>query len=97
MEFSKPSFLLTIDGKYNLYRLHLLVNTEQTVYAVYMPAKGKTPLNLNIAPDLLARVDKFRFKRMIATRTEAIELLLSAGLKANPEKPAAEKAAKAAE
>ena len=27
-----------------------------------------------------------RFKRMIATRTEGIELLLNAGLKANPEK-----------
>lgn len=52
-----------------------------------MPAKGKTPLNLNIDPDLLARIDKFRFKRMFATRTEAIEFLLEAALKLNPERP----------
>jgi hypothetical protein len=53
-----------------------------------MGAKGKTPLNMNIDPDLLARIDKYRFKRMFATRTEAMEALLEAGLKANPEKPA---------
>jgi metal-responsive CopG/Arc/MetJ family transcriptional regulator len=53
-----------------------------------MPAKGKTSISLNIDPELLARVDKYRFKRMVASRTEAIELLLEAGLKANPENPA---------
>jgi hypothetical protein len=59
------------------------------VYSIYMPAKGKTPLNMNIAPELLARIDKYRFKRMFATRTEAIEFLLDAALKLNPEKPTA--------
>ena len=54
-----------------------------------MAAKGKTPLNLNIDPELLARVDKYPHRRMFATRTEAIETLLDAGLKANPENPAA--------
>jgi len=53
-----------------------------------MPAKDKTPLNMNIDPSLLARIDKFRFKRMFATRTEAIEFLLDAALKLNPERPA---------
>ena len=56
---------------------------------MYMPAKGKTPLNINIAPELLARIDKYRFKRMFATRTEAIEFLLESALKLNPERPAA--------
>jgi hypothetical protein len=51
-----------------------------------MPAKGKTPLTLNIDPDLLARIDKYRFRRMFPTRTEAIEFLLDAGLKLNPER-----------
>ena len=59
------------------------------MYAIYMAAQGKTPLNMNIAPELLARIDKYRFKRMFATRTEAIEFLLDAALKANPERPAA--------
>ena len=53
-----------------------------------MAAKGKTAINLNLDPELLARIDKYRFKRMFATRTEAMEALLDAGLKANPEKPA---------
>ncbi len=51
-----------------------------------MPAKGKTPLNMNIAPELLARIDKYRFRRMFATRTEAIEFLLDVALKLNPER-----------
>ena len=55
-----------------------------------MPAKGKTPLNMNIDPELLAKIEKYRFKRMFATRSEAIEFLLEAALKLNPdrEKPA---------
>ena len=51
-----------------------------------MPAKGKKALNLNINPDLLSRVDRYRFKRMFATRTEAIEFLLDAALKLNPDR-----------
>jgi hypothetical protein len=75
----------------------------KTVYIVYnllstqsrrcilstMPAKGKKPLNLNIDPDILARIDTYRFKRMFATRTEAIEFLLDAALKMNPPRPPA--------
>jgi metal-responsive CopG/Arc/MetJ family transcriptional regulator len=59
-----------------------------------MAAKGKMPLNLNVDPDLLARIDKYRFKRMFATRSEAIMFLIEAALKLNPEreKPAAGKA-----
>jgi hypothetical protein len=53
-----------------------------------MPAKGKTAINLNIDPELLARIDKYRFKRMFASRTEAIEFLLEHALKLNPERPA---------
>ena len=53
-----------------------------------MPAKGKTPLNMNMDPDLLARVDKYRFKQMFASRSEAIEFLLDVALKANPQRPA---------
>lgn len=74
-------------GLYNLYRLYEIVNTEKMVYSIYMPAKGKTALNLNIDPNLLGRVDKYRFKRMFASRTEAIEFLLDAALKINPERP----------
>lgn len=52
-------------------------------------AKTETkPLNMNIRAELLERIDKYRHKRMFATRTEAIEALLEAGLKANPERPA---------
>lgn len=49
-------------------------------------AKSDTtkPLNMNINIDLLERIDRYRFKRMFPTRTEAIEALLEAGLKANP-------------
>lgn len=78
---------LSVGGKDNLYRLHLIVNTVYIVYASYMGAKGKSALNMNIAPDLLARIDKYRFKRMFATRSEAIEFLLEAALKLNPDRP----------
>lgn len=43
-------------------------------------------LTLNIDIDLLDRVDKYRFKRMFASRTEAIEFLLDYALKQNPER-----------
>jgi metal-responsive CopG/Arc/MetJ family transcriptional regulator len=62
-----------------------------------MPAKGKTPLNMNIDPELLARIEKYRFKRMFATRSEAIEFLLEAALKLNPDKPEAAKGTAKAE
>jgi metal-responsive CopG/Arc/MetJ family transcriptional regulator len=51
-----------------------------------MPAKGKTPLNMNIDPELLVKIDKYRHRRMFATRSEAIFFLLEYALKANPEK-----------
>ena len=38
--------------------------------------------------DLLARIDTYRHKQMFATRTEAIEVLLEAGRKAKPKRPA---------
>ena len=41
--------------------------------------------------EILAQVDKYRFKRMFASRTEAIEVLLKAGLKVNPANPKVEK------
>jgi hypothetical protein len=75
----------------NIYGICQLVNTEYTVYPIFMAAKGKTAINMNIDPDLLARIDKYRFKRMFPTRTEAMETLLETGLKTNPEKPAAPK------
>lgn len=48
---------------------------------------GTKPLNMNIGADLLDRIDKYRFKRMFASRTEAIEFLLEAALKLNPSPP----------
>jgi len=55
-------------------------------------AKRETQvLHMNIDKVLLERIDKYRFKRMFASRSEAIEVLLETGLKANPEKPAVPK------
>lgn len=59
-----------------------------------MAKMNTKPLNMNINVDLLERIDKYRFRRMFPTRSEAIEALLDAGLKVNPErkqKPVAEK------
>jgi len=53
-----------------------------------MPPKGKVAISLNLDPDLLARIDKYRFKRMFASRTDAIWTLPEAGVKVNPENPA---------
>jgi hypothetical protein len=39
---------------------------------------------MNVDQKLLTRVEKYRFKRMFPTRTEAIEALLEAGLGAEP-------------
>jgi hypothetical protein len=52
-----------------------------------MPGKRKIQVNMNLDPELLARVEKYRLNRMFATRSEAIEALLDAGLKVNPEHP----------
>jgi metal-responsive CopG/Arc/MetJ family transcriptional regulator len=57
-----------------------------------MPPKAKRPegkvtLNMNIDKELMARIDQYRFKRQFAARTEAIEWLLKAALKLNPERP----------
>jgi metal-responsive CopG/Arc/MetJ family transcriptional regulator len=47
---------------------------------------GTKPLSMNINGVLLDRVDKYRFKRMFRTRSEAIEFLLDFALKINPER-----------
>ncbi len=46
---------------------------------------------MNIDTALLERVDKYRFKKMFATRSEAIEFPLEAALELNPERPAVPK------
>jgi metal-responsive CopG/Arc/MetJ family transcriptional regulator len=51
-----------------------------------MAKRDAKPLNMNIDADLLERIEKYRFKRMFASRSEAIEFLLEAGLKLNPER-----------
>ena len=56
-----------------------------------MVKRATKPLNMNIDAALLERVEKYRFKRMFATRSEAIEFLLDTALKANPERPRAPK------
>ncbi len=52
-----------------------------------MAKKETKPLNMNIDRALLARIDKYRFKRMFPSRSGAIESLLEAGLKLNPGRP----------
>jgi hypothetical protein len=47
---------------------------------------GTKPLSMNISAALLDRVDKYRFKRMFPTRSEAIEFLLDVALKLNPKR-----------
>ena len=47
---------------------------------------GTKPLNMNIDAVLLDRVDKYRFKRMFPSRSEAIEFLLDVALRINPER-----------
>jgi len=57
-------------------------------------AKRETkPLNMNIDATLLDRVEKFRFKQMFASRSEAIEFLLDAALKSNPKRASSSPAA----
>jgi len=55
-----------------------------TIYTEFMPAKGKTPLNINIDTALLEKIDKYRHRRMFSTRTEAIEFLLQFAVSKNP-------------
>ena len=54
-----------------------------------MAKKETKPLNMNIDKALLDRIEKYRFKRMFASRSEAIEFLLEHALKANPDRPEA--------
>jgi metal-responsive CopG/Arc/MetJ family transcriptional regulator len=55
-------------------------------------SKRKTRiLNMHIDETLMEQVEKFRHKRMFPSRAEAIDVLLRAGLKANPERPPAPK------
>lgn len=69
-----------------------LVNTIITAYCEYTASKRETQvLHMNIDTALLERVDKYRFKKMFATRSEAIEFPLEAALELNPERPAVPK------
>jgi metal-responsive CopG/Arc/MetJ family transcriptional regulator len=49
-----------------------------------MPEKETKVLNMNIDKDLLDRIEKYRFRRMFKSRSEAIEFLLDYALRANP-------------
>src|SRR5262249_18286125 len=88
--FTVVKSITTVMTIYTVYT-NLSIPNIRHILALYMPAKGKTSLSLNIDPDLLARIDKYRHRRMLVTRTEAREFLLDAGLKANPEKPTPKK------
>ena len=46
--------------------------------------KASVPLNIKLDKGVWERVEKFRFRRMFPTRTQAIEFLLDYALKANP-------------
>jgi metal-responsive CopG/Arc/MetJ family transcriptional regulator len=63
-----------------------IVNRIFLGYTVNMANKETKPLNMNIDKALLERVDKFRFKQMFASRSQAIEFLLDVALKANPQR-----------
>jgi metal-responsive CopG/Arc/MetJ family transcriptional regulator len=64
-----------------------LVNIIIAVYALYMAKRETQVLHMNIGKPLLERIDKYRFKRMFQSRSEAIEFLLERALKLNPERP----------
>jgi metal-responsive CopG/Arc/MetJ family transcriptional regulator len=66
----------------------LIVNRMFLGYTLYMAERETKPLNMNIDKALLDRVEKYRFKQMFASRSEAIEFLLDAALKVNPQRPA---------
>jgi len=48
--------------------------------------KGSKPVNLNFRIELMERVERYRFRQMFETKTEAMEFLLEFALKANPKK-----------
>jgi metal-responsive CopG/Arc/MetJ family transcriptional regulator len=48
--------------------------------------KGTKPLNINLSDELWAKIDKYRFKEMFASRTEAIVYLLTYALKQSPKR-----------
>jgi hypothetical protein len=70
-----------------------IVNIKRIWYTDRMQKSATKPLHMNINADLLERVEKYRFKRMFATRSEAIEFLLEAALKLNPDRPKKDSAA----
>ena len=49
-------------------------------------ATDKPRILLTVSEDLLERIDDYRFNNRIANRSEAIRLLVEAGLKAKPKK-----------
>jgi len=52
-----------------------------------MAAKDKQALNINIKPEIISAVDRYQHKKMMKTRTLAIEHLLEFALKQNPPGP----------
>ena len=54
--------------------------------------EGTKVLNMNIDKGLLERVERYRFRQMFPTQSEAIEFLLQHALKANPARPGVQKA-----
>jgi hypothetical protein len=68
-------------------RVDTLVNTIYTIYSVYMgKPEGTKALNINLNTELWEHIDKWRFREMFATRTEAIAWLLEWALKQNPKR-----------
>lgn len=56
-----------------------------------MAARKTKILNMHIDEALMDQIEKYHHKRMFPARSKAIEALLRAGLKANPERPVAPK------
>jgi metal-responsive CopG/Arc/MetJ family transcriptional regulator len=52
-----------------------------------MPPSTKPYLNFVIEPDLLKRLDDFRYKQQFPTRAAAVKALLSWALSQNPKLP----------
>lgn len=59
---------------------------ETKCYTATMKPKASRALHIKLSTHIWDRLEKFRFRRMFATRTEAIEFLLDYGLKANPQR-----------
>lgn len=55
------------------------------VSEVAMPADKKPVVNLPFEPELLDRIDEYRFDRRFRSRTAAIKFLLTWSLDRNPE------------